>query len=84
MNFDIDKFVLAWNNATSVQNVADELGISYSMTHSRACRLKQKHGIKLKNFRKEKEKNAPVQRKNYLEEVEIGATRSTQIHGGMG
>lgn len=81
MNFDVDKFIQAWNNATSVQNVADELGISYSKAHSRACRLKQKHGVKLKNFRKEKEKNAPVDRKNYLEEVELN---SVKIHGGLG
>ena len=81
MNFDIDKFVQAWNNATSVQNVADELGIPYSLAHSRACRLKQKHGLTLKNFRKQKEKNAPVDRRNYLEEVEL---KSTRIHGGLG
>lgn len=80
MNFDVDKFIQAWNNATSVQNVADELGISYSQTHSRACRLKQKHGVKLKNFRKEKEKNAMVKRKKYLEELELN---SIKIHGGV-
>lgn len=77
-NFDVGEFIERWNSGTSVQNVADALGIPYSLTHSRACRIKQELGIKLKNFRKERQKTVDVIEKNKHNKKAINIIKSLQ------